>query len=163
MAVDIFCKIEGIDGESTDEQHDKWIEVLSFNHGVSQAVSGVSRTGGRTGGRADFQDAVITKTIDAATPDLYIYCCSGKHIPKVEVEHCLAAEDKHTFMKHTLEDVVVSQVSTGGSAHDEETKPTETVRLAYGKIKWEYTPIDHTGKAGSTTSRSWNLETNKKE
>ena len=72
MAVDMFMKVEGVDGESTDDAHDKWIEILSYSHGVSQPVSGVSATGGRTGGRADFQDFTIVKTIDNATPDLTI-------------------------------------------------------------------------------------------
>jgi type VI secretion system secreted protein Hcp len=163
MAVDMFIKIEGIDGESTDEKHDKWIELDSYSHGVAQAHSGASRTGGRTGGRADFEDFIITKTLDKATPDLNMYCCNGKHIPKIEVELCLATEDKHTFMKYEMEDVIVASVSAGGSSESIETKPLETVTFAYGKFKWEYTPIDHTGMAGAATDRKWNLELNKRE
>ena len=51
----------------------------------------------------------------------------------------------------------------GGSAEGMEVKPMEEVSLNYGKLKWDYTPIDHTGKKGSTVSRTWNLETNKQE
>jgi type VI secretion system secreted protein Hcp len=160
MAVDIFLKIEGIDGESTDEKHEKWIEILSYNHGVSQPVSGVSATGGRTGGRADFQNLSVVKTIDNATCDLNIKCAKGEHIPKIELELCLATGEKHTFMKYTLEDCIVTSVAPGGSAGGE-VKPMENVSFAYGKIKWEYTPIDHTGKPGSATDRTWDLEKNK--
>jgi len=162
MAVDMFLKIEGIDGESTDDAHDKWIELMSFSHGVSQPVSGVSATGGRTGGRADFQEFSVVKTIDNATCDLNMKCAKGEHIPKIEVECCLATGDKHTFMKYTLEDCIVTSVSAGGAQSDE-VKPTEQASFAYGKIKWEYTPIDHTGKPGSATDRTWNLEKNKQE
>lgn len=160
MAFDAFLKIEGIDGESTDDKHQKWIEILSYAHGVTQPVSGVSATGGRTGGRADFADFSLTKTVDNATPDLNIYCAKGQHIPKVELELCLATGDKHTFLKYTLEDVIISSVSPSGASGGSD-KPMEALSFAYGKIKWEYTPIDHTGKAGSTTGRTWNLETNK--
>lgn len=160
MAVDMFLKIEGIDGESSDDKHQKWIEILSYSHGVSQPVSGVSATGGRTGGRADFQNMSISKTIDNATPDLNIKCAKGEHIPKVELELCLASGEKHTFMKYTLEDCIVTSVQPGGSA-GAEVKPLESVSFAYGKIKWEYTPIDHTGKPGSATDRTWDLEANK--
>ncbi|PLY14636.1 MAG: type VI secretion system tube protein Hcp [Sedimenticola sp.] len=163
MAVDMFLKIDGVDGESTDSAHDKWIEILSYSHGLSQPVSGASRTGGRTGGRADFMDFIVTKTIDNATPDLNIYCAKGKHIPKIECELCLATGDKHTFMKYTLEDCIVTSVVPGGSSSESEVKPVETASFAYGKIKWEYTTIDHTGSPGSTTDRTWNLETNKQE
>ena len=61
-----------------------------------------------------------------------------------------------------MEDVIVSSVTPGGSDGGE-TKLIKTVAFAYGKIKWEYTPIDHTGKSGSTTDRTWNLKTNKQE
>ena len=159
MAFDAFLKIEGIDGESTDDKHQKWIEILSYSHGVSQPVSGVSATGGRTGGRADFADFSITKTVDNATPDLNIYCAKGTHIPKVELELCLATGDKHNFLKYTLEDVIISSVAPSGAAGGSD-KPMEAMSFAYGKIKWEYTPIDHTGKAGSTTGRTWDLEKN---
>ena len=162
MAVDMFLKIDGVDGESTDDAHDKWIEIQSYSHGVSQPVSGVSATGGRTGGRADFSNLSVVKTVDNATCDLTIKCAKGEHIPKVELELCLATGDKHTFMKYTFEDCIVTSVSAGGTQHDE-VKPTEQVSFAYGKIKWEYTPISHTGEPGSTTDRTWNLEKNIQE
>lgn len=160
MSVDIFLKIDGIDGESTDDKHKKWIEVLSFSHGVSQPVSGASASGGRTGGRADFTDVSLVKTVDNASPDLNIYCSKGQHIPKIEVEFCLATGDKHNFLKYTMENCIISSVGVSGSAGGE-VKPSESLTFAYGKIKWEYTPIDHAGKAGSTTGRSWDLEANK--
>jgi len=159
MASDVYLKIEGIDGESTDDAHADWIELLSFNHGVSQMVSAASSTGGRTGGRADFQDFSVVKEVDKATPDLNLHCCNGKHIPKIEVECCLATEDKHTFLKYEMEDVIVSSISCGGGGGG--TKPTESVTFAFGKIKWEYTPIDDTGKPGAAVDRTWDLEANK--
>ncbi|MEW8507096.1 MAG: type VI secretion system tube protein Hcp [Candidatus Thiodiazotropha sp.] len=159
MAVDMFMKIDGIDGESTDDQHSKWIELLSYSHGVSQPVSGASGTGGRTGGRADFSAFTAVKTIDNGTPDLNIKCAKGEHIPKVEVHLCEAAGDKHIFMKYTLEDVIVQSVIPSGSAGDE-IKPVETVDFAYGKIKWEYISLDHKGKPGAGTDRTWDLEKN---
>lgn len=161
MAVDMFLKIDGIDGESTDDKHKKWIEIESFNHSVSQPVSAASRTGGRTGGRADFADVAVTKTIDMATPSLYLHCSSGKHIPKVELEFCLAIGDKHTFMKYTLEDVIVSSVSPSGTSAADGAKPGEQVTFAYGKITWEYTPIDNAGRPGASQRKAWDLEANK--
>lgn len=160
MAVDMFLKVEGIDGESSDDAHAQWIELLSYSHGVSQPVSGASGTGGRTAGRADFQDFTVTKTLDASTPDLNLHCANGKHIPKIEIELCLATEDKHVFMKYEMEDVIVSSISPGGSS-DGGGKPLETVSFAYGTFKWEYTPIDSKGAPGAATDRTWLLKENK--
>lgn len=160
MAVDVFLKIDGIDGESTDDKHKKWIEIQAFNHSVYQPVSAPSGTGGRTGGRADFADMAVSKTMDLATPSLYFHCTTGKHIPKVEIECCLATGDKHTFMKYTLENVIISSVSSSGSSGDE-ARPSEQLTFAYGKITWEYTPIDHAGRPGAAQKKAWDLEENK--
>jgi len=40
MAGDCFLKIDGIPGESTDDKHKDWIEVMSYSHGVSQMAGG---------------------------------------------------------------------------------------------------------------------------
>jgi len=161
MSVDMFCKIEGIDGESTDDKHGDWIEIQGYSHGVSQPVSGASRTGGRTGGRAEFGEFSVQKSLDKATPDINLYCCNGKHISKVEIEFCLATKDKHTFMKYELKDVIVSSVSSGGSSNSGEIRPDEQVSFAYGEIKWEYTPVNQKGEPGAAVDRTWILEENK--
>lgn len=162
MSNAMFLKVEGVDGESTDADHDKWIEILAYSHGVSQPATGISGTGGQTGGAADFQDLAITKVLDASTPDLNIKCAKGEHIPKIELEICLATGDKHTFMKYTIEDCVVTSIAPGGSSEGE-VRPLEEVTFAYDKCKWEYTPIDNQGNPGSTTDRTWNLATNAQE
>ncbi len=40
MAYAMYMKVEGVDGDSTDAAHDKWIEVVSYSHGLSQAFYG---------------------------------------------------------------------------------------------------------------------------
>ena len=157
MAVDMFLKVDGIPGESTDDAHAEWIELISFSHGVDQPTSGSSRTKGRTGGRADFGAFKVEKSIDTSSPDLNIFCASGQHIPTVELEMCLATGDKHTFMRYVLKDVIVSSYSIHGGSED---RATEEVEFNYGEIEWEYTPIEHDGSAGAAIGRGWSLEKN---
>ncbi len=91
MAFDCFLKIEEIPGESTDEGHKEWIELLSFSHGVSQTSSGAVSSGGSLSAeRCDHQDFSIVKTLDKASPKLNIFCCNGKEVDKVSVELCRA-------------------------------------------------------------------------
>jgi len=166
MPSDMYIKIDGIDGESVDADHEQWIGVLRYTHGVIQPVSAAGATGGRTGGHATFNDFVITKTVDSATVALNIHACNGKHIPEVEVHLCLASEEKHVYMKYILSDVIVSSVVVDKTSEDGAllgTKPTETVSFAYGKIKWDYTAIDDTGAAGAADNKTWNVATGKQE
>ncbi|MCU0914225.1 MAG: type VI secretion system tube protein Hcp [Planctomycetes bacterium] len=161
MAFDCFMKIEGIDGECTDKAHDKWIEVLSFSHGLSQSSSGsVSSGGGRTAERCDHQDFSLCKTLDKASPKLALYCCNGEHIKTITIELCRASKDKQKYMQYVLSDSVVSSVRPGGSSQGEGTLPVEEVSFCYGKIEWIYTETAHdTGKAKGDVKAHWDLGT----
>lgn len=160
MPEDVFLQIDGIPGESTDEKHKNWIEVLSYSHGVSQMGAGSRSTGGAaTGGRCDHQDFSIVKELDKATADLNLVCCNGKHIKKITLELCRATGDKQPYMKYELEDVVISSVSIGGGGGG---IPTESVTFNYGKINWVYTETDHqTGKKKGEVKKWWDLVGNK--
>jgi len=163
MAFDCFLKIDGIDGESTDDKHKDWIELLSFSHGISQPATGsAARAGARTAERCLLEDFSIVKTLDKASPKLALNCCNGKHIDDVTLELCRAGGDKQKFMEYKLSDVIVSSVKPGGSAQGAEALPLEEVSFNYGKIEWTYTETDPvTGKPVGDVSAHWDLVTNK--
>lgn len=164
MAFNAFMQIEGIKGESTDENHKEWIEVLEYQHGVSQQSLGhTSAGGGRGAGRADFKDFVVFKMLDKASPDLALYCASGKIIPKVTLDLQMAAGNSHNQAKVTLTNVMVSSVHVTGSPKGDTPRPQEVVSLSYGKIVWSYTPVTHKGDKGAEVKQGWNLESNKQD
>ncbi|MCP3874696.1 MAG: type VI secretion system tube protein Hcp, partial [Desulfobacteraceae bacterium] len=71
MAYDAFIKIDGIDGESTDDKHHGWIEIIRHGMGVKQTVSTTaSSAGGASAERADFSDFSIRKYLDKSSPKL---------------------------------------------------------------------------------------------
>jgi type VI secretion system secreted protein Hcp len=160
MALDSFLKIEGVPGESTDDKHKEWIEILSYNWGVSQRGSASQSTGGgRTSERADFQDLSVTKEMDKATPELFIKCAKGEHIPKVILELCRAGGDKEKYMEYTLNDVIISSVGVGGGGGG---LPSETITFNYGKITQNYIQMDEkTGKKKGNIEKNWSLIENK--
>jgi type VI secretion system secreted protein Hcp len=163
MAFDAFIKIDGIPGESTDDKHKDWIEILSFSHGVSQPRSGsVSSGGSRSSQRTDHSDFSVIHALDKASPKLNLFCSNGDHIKEITVELCRAGGDKQKYMEWKLEDVIVTSVRPGGSSSGEESLPLEEISFAYGKITWTYTETDHkTGKAKGNVSANWDLHGNK--
>ncbi|MGQ9575806.1 MAG: Hcp family type VI secretion system effector [Thermoguttaceae bacterium] len=163
MAFDAFLKIDGIPGESTDDKHKDWIEILSYSWGLRQPASGSSSTaGGRSAERADFQDFSVVKALDKASPKLFLACANGQHIKQVKLELCRAAGDKQKYMEYTLSDVIISSVRPGGSAQGGETLPLEEVSFNYGKIELSYTETDHkTGKPKGDVKANWDLTANK--
>src|SRR5436190_10470789 len=124
MAFNAFLQIDGIKGESTDEGHKEWIEVLEYQLGVSQQSLGqTSAGGGRGAGKADFKDFVVFKMLDKASPDLALYCANGKIIPKIVLDLQMAAGTSHNAAKITLTNAMVTSVHVTGSPKGTTPRP----------------------------------------
>jgi len=160
MAFDAFIKIKDINGESTDEKHKDWIEVISYNHGVTQSVSSTaSSSGGASAERANFQDFSFTKQLDIASPALSLACADGTHIDEIIVELCRAGTDKVKFMEYKMTNCLICGVTIQGAGDGD--LPTESVAIAYGKISWAYTKQDRQGgKATGNMAAGWDLQKN---
>ncbi len=160
---DTFIKIDGIPGESTDEKHKDWIEVLSFNHAITQPASATaSSAGGASAERCEHSDFSIVKYVDKASPKLYEACSNGKHLKDITLEMCRASGDKMKYMEVKLEQVLVSHVAPAGSAKGADNFPTESVSFNYGKIKWTYTQQKRAdGSGGGNVTGGWDLTANK--
>ncbi len=163
MAVDMFLKIEGVDGESTDDKHKKEIEILSFSWGVSQQRSAsASSAGSLSSQRADFHDFSVVKAIDAASPKLLLACADGTHLKSIRLELCRSGGDKQPYMEYKFTDVIVTNFKPGGSGHGE-ALPLEEVSFAYGKAEWAYTQTKVEGGRGAgKIPAGWDLKANKK-
>lgn len=162
MASDMFIQIKGIDGDSSDSKHAKWIEVLEFQHGVAQMTGGsASAQGTHAGGRADHQDFSFGKKLDSASPTLYAYCCDGKPIEEITFECCRAMGEKTVFYKIVFKESIIASVTNRGSRGED--LPSETVTIRYGEILWEYTPTDAKGggKKGAAIKAGWSTFENK--
>ena len=160
---DAFLKIDGIPGESTDDKHKDWIEILSYSWGVSQPASGSHSSGGaRAAERVNVQDFSIVHTLDKASPKLFLACCKGEHLKTTCIELCRATGDKQKYMEYKLTDVIVSSVRPGGSSKGGETLPVEEISFNYTKVEMTYTVTDHkTGRPSGDVKANWDLFANK--
>ena len=159
---EMFLNIAGMTGESTDAQHEDWIDVLSYSHGISQPAAGsISLGGARSAERSQHEDFTIVRQLDKVSPKLSLYCCNGNLITEVRLEVCRASGDKLKFMEYKMNDVIVSSVSPSGSVESGDARPLEEVSFSYGRIEWTYTEIDaETGKPKGNVEAYWDLTTN---
>jgi type VI secretion system secreted protein Hcp len=161
MGTNAFCKVEGIDGDSTIEGFEKQIEVIRWNHNVTQPVSVASGRGALTVASTNHSEFQIVKEMDMASPKLLLHASNGKHIPKVEVTLCRAAGDKPVqYMKYELEDVIVSSYHPV-SDETGDGLPEEIVGFSYGKIKATYKATDTTGKETGSVAAEVDLRKGK--
>jgi len=160
MAMDMFLKIEGIPGESRDKTHKDEIDVLAWSWGASN--SGTGHLGGGSGaGKVNVQDMSFTKYIDKASPDLFLRCCDGKHVTKATlVVRKAGGEAPLEYLTITMEDILISSYSTGGSGGED--RLTENLSLNFSKVKVLYKEQTPTGGVGAKPETGWNIAENVK-
>lgn len=159
MAVDMFLKIKGIEGEAHDDKHKNEIDILAWSWGESQ--SGTMHSGGGGGaGKVNMQDLNITKYLDKATSSIMNACATGQHISDIMLTVRKAGgKSPLEFLKITLNDCLISSVSTGGSGGED--RLTENVSINFAQIKFEYKDQKADGSAGATFPFGYDLKKNK--
>ncbi|MCO6465937.1 MAG: type VI secretion system tube protein Hcp [Bradyrhizobiaceae bacterium] len=142
FATDFFLKIDGVDGESSDQEHKGWIEVQSWSWGVSNTST--PQTGLPTGKR-QHKPMTIVKQLDKSSPQLYLRCAQGQHIKeaKLEMRRMGATGQLETFAKVTFSDLSICSIRTAGGVDDDcddrsDDVDMETVSFTYQKISWEW-------------------------
>ncbi len=156
-AVDMFLKIDGIDGEAVDlvGDHTNDIEVLAWSWGMTQSGP-IGNSAGA--GKVNIQDLSITKFIDRSSTDFWEFLaedegcstCDGFGEVVLTVRN---AGDPVDYLMITLKNVRVTSVSTGGFSADD--RITETITLNFSEIEMQYTPQNATG---DPEPKTWNYK-----
>lgn len=152
-----FAKYDGIDGESKDANHDKWIDVLSMDWGAVKPGSGATGQSRRRGA-AMVQDLILTMEYEKASPKLAEKCLKGEVIPKVEIE-CTATYGgaRATYLKYELKNVMISSYQTNASGNDE-VPPTVVIGNNFEEVKCTYTEHDDTGSSAGNVEFEFKVE-----
>ena len=157
-AVDMFLKLNGIEGESQDSAHSKEIDVLAWSWGGSAAATLSGSV--PTAGKAQNTDLAITKFVDKATPALMLRMVTGNVISDATLTVRTNGTTPVEYIKIVLTDVLVTSLSTGGSDGDD--RLSEEVTFFFGKVAFTYTPLDNgKGGVGSPITTTWDVVANK--
>jgi type VI secretion system secreted protein Hcp len=159
MAIDMYLKLDKVEGESIDAGHAKEIDLLSANFGATQ--TGTSHTGGGSGGgKVSMQDLVITKKVDKSSPILFWFCCNGQHVESgVLTVRKAGGKSPLEYMKVYLSNIIVTGYQQTGAEGQEEL--TEQVTLNFRKVKVEYAPQVEGGSGGAKIAKGWDIAANK--
>lgn len=159
MATDYFLKLDGIAGESQDSKHKGEIQLDTWNWGASNATS-FGAGGGGGAGKVSMQDFHFTMPINISSPKLMLACSTGEHIKSAILTARKAGGDQQEYFKITFTDVLVSSYQVSG--HNQDTLPSDSIGLAFGKIEYEYKPQKVDGSLDAATKVGYDLKSNKK-
>jgi type VI secretion system secreted protein Hcp len=158
-AVDYFLKIDGVDGESTDDKHKNEIDVESWSWGESNMGTHAGGGGGGAG-KVSMRDFSFTMKVCKATPKLMLACSTGQHIKEAKLTCRKAGGDQQEYMTIKFADLLVSSYQTGGSAGD--VVPTDQISMNFSKIEFEYKPQKPDGSLDAPVKAGYDLKLNKK-
>lgn len=153
----VFAKFDGIDGESKDSNHDKWIDVLSVDWGAHKPGGGATGQSRRRGA-AVVEDMTVTMEYEKAAPKLQEKCLKGEIIKKLEVEMTATyGGSRATYLKYELKNVMITSYQTNASGNDE-APPTVVLGANFEEIKVTYTEYDDEGKSGGKVETTYKVE-----
>jgi type VI secretion system secreted protein Hcp len=129
--VDMFLKLDGVEGESPDSAHKGEIQVNGFS---LNAVSGRDAFTNQAAGAVRMSHVTIRAKIDKSTPKLFTKIAKNEKIPSAVLACRKAGGEQFEYFKMTLSDVLVVKVQVGGSGGGGAIPQCE-FDLAYGKIE----------------------------
>jgi type VI secretion system secreted protein Hcp len=160
MAVDMFLKIDGIPGESTDARHSDEIDLLSYNWGESQPPTASSASGSSAAGRVTMRDFHFAMHVNKASPKLFLACASGAHIRNAILTVRRTGANPVEFLKWTLSDVTVASYQTARDMPAAEP-PLDQTSLRFTKIEVEYSAVKPDGSLDAPIKAGWDLQANR--
>lgn len=147
----VFAKYDGIDGESKDASHDKWIDILSVEWGAH-------RTTGAARDAVTVDDMTLTMEYDKAAPKLQESCFIAKVIAKLEIEQTATyGGTRATYLRYEFKNVRITSFQTNASGNDEAGPPTVVVKCSFEEIKVTYTEFDDTGNPKGNIEYNWSV------
>jgi type VI secretion system secreted protein Hcp len=171
--LDIFVKLDGIDGESTVRGHENETVVLSYEQSIDHPAPPLAG-GGTATGRPAFSGVRFRKPVDKGSIPLLLACAAGSHIREARFTFRRPGTGPD-FYKVILGEVLVTHMAQRAGVGVQyplgfDTLTTgadsagflDEVTLSYAKIQWEYQPVSPTGGPAPVVKGGWDLKLNKK-
>ena len=163
MPVEMFLKLAGIEGESSDAKHKGEIDVFAWSWGLSEeAGRGNPQAGSPAGGgagRVKIESISIQKLVDLASPLLLLFSAQGKHITDGTLTTRKAGKGGGDFLLFKMTDVIVTSVHVAVSK--DTGQPAESITLNFGKFEFNYRPTNPDGSLGTAKSSGWDIRAGK--
>lgn len=153
-----YIQMPNIDGESAEQNHDKWVYVesvsLPIHRSIQEAATGVQRSNGETA----LGDIVVVKTWDSSTPSLAQACANGKYMDEVLIHLCSMINEQNVVnLELKLKDVIISSYSFHGTG-SQDPVPTEEITLNYTAVEWTYKKFDTMGNEAGNFPASYDTQ-----
>lgn len=171
--MNIYVKVNGIEGDVVQKGLEKCIEVASAQFNVKRRVSTqVGSPVDREGAKPTLSELMVMKEIDKTSPYFFEAACTGKIFPSVEIRFMRSSKESQLHHLVTLTNVLISgyEFSHEKSVDPEDhaqnasviAKPREQISFNFTKIEVKHVPYGKDNEGSSPISSGYDLETAKK-
>jgi len=150
-----YLKLEGVDGESTDAGHEKWIIIESMHFGGNRSIDPGARDAQRARGTTLLSEQTVVRQMDKTSPKLWENMLTGTQFKEVEVHLTQMVNNKQEpYYIAKLKDVIITHYSAGGN---DQSIPTEDFSLNYTSGEWTYQCFNKDGTKGGKAVATFDL------
>ena len=136
--VDMFLKLDGVDGESSDSKHSGEIQIQGFQLGVMSPRDSITN---QAKGARRWSHLSIKANVDMSTPLLFMKLATNAKIPKAVLSCRKAGKEQFEYFKVTLSEVMVVKIQAGDlESGGGDVIPHCDFDLAFGKIEISASP-----------------------
>jgi type VI secretion system secreted protein Hcp len=147
FAADAFLKLDGVEGESTHQDHKGEIELDAFQlTSLRGAAERASQSSGAGAGKITFNPFTITRKVDRASPKIAQACVTGKHFQTATIAMRKAGGSQQEYFVFKLQGVTVSAYRTSGAGAG--ATETFTVNAADATLEHPAVPTPRPKPAG---------------
>lgn len=167
VADDVFLRLDGVQGESTDARHKGEIDILSYTQALTGPFAHSATGTGAAAGKTICGPVTLKKFVDVSSPDLLLFVANGRHIPKAVITFRRpGGATQSEYYTVTLEDVVVTEIEQSESKIDASSpaaaRAMEKVSLMGRRLRFEYVQQMPDGRRGAMPKAGWDCVQNSK-
>jgi len=153
---DTFLRLDGIDGESTDDKHKGEIDILSFTQSWINAGSTGAGGGGGVG-KVVCGAVTLMKNIDKSSPQLLKYVVQGKHISDGMITFQGNGKQSPEYYTIRMSEIFVNELTQTDAA--DPNRIFEKVVLTAAKFEFEYRLFSDKGAVVTPVKAGYNCKT----
>lgn len=150
----VFLQIPGLQGESTDAHHLKWIALTAVSFGVNVPAVG----GGQ--GKPQFDALIVSKNLDSTSFQLYSYVLGGKPLDGAVIEVTDTNAQGVTTVVYRL-DLTQATIESIATQIESAVARTEILRISCTQLSWSNNGVDSSGNQVTNFKVGWNATLNK--
>lgn len=139
----IHMHMDGVAGESSDSNHEGWIDVIQLAWGVGRRISAHASTQkDRESANAEIGELTFTRHMDSATPQLFIESCCGRgKTVTIELTRTGRGRGAEAYARYILHNALLSNYRMAAWSEDVE-RPLEKLKISFSKLEVAYMPHD---------------------